>query len=135
MGTAVFRALGRDYRVGDGVIGEHEGIVERIAELDIDLKCLEFINSQMLASTDAGEAPGAESSLLKIKGTEIQQRLAELQLDMAGYESYPWQGDIADADKQVLEAAANYNFSRASTIYGGSNEVQYNVMAKRVLGL
>ncbi|MBT6273567.1 MAG: pimeloyl-CoA dehydrogenase large subunit [Chromatiales bacterium] len=120
---------------GDGVIGEHEGIVERIAELDIDLKCLEFINSQMLASTDAGEAPGAESSLLKIKGTEIQQRLAELQLDMAGYESYPWQGDIADADKQVLEAAANYNFSRASTIYGGSNEVQYNVMAKRVLGL
>lgn len=120
---------------GTGQIGDHENIAERIAEIDMDLRCLEFMNSQMLAQTDAGKAPGAESSILKIKGTNIQQRLAELRLEMAGYEAYPWQGDISDAETHLLTVASQYNFSRASTIYGGSNEVQYSVMAKAVLGL
>jgi alkylation response protein AidB-like acyl-CoA dehydrogenase len=120
---------------GSGQISDHENIAQRIAEIEVDLRCLEFMNSQMLAQTDAGNAPGAESSILKIKGTNIQQRLAELRLEIAGYEAYPWQGDITDAETQLLSAASQYNFSRASTIYGGSNEVQYSVMAKAVLGL
>ncbi|MEM7407338.1 MAG: acyl-CoA dehydrogenase family protein [Pseudomonadota bacterium] len=120
---------------GDGTVGDREQIAERLAEIEIDLNLLEFMNSQMLAQTDAGKAPGAESSMLKIKGTSIQQRLAELRLEIAGYEGYDWQGDITDDETQILTAASQYNFSRASTIYGGSNEVQYGVMAKAVLGL
>ena len=73
--------------------------------------------------------------MLKIKGTDIQQRLAELRLDIAGYDAYDWQADLNDGDKQLLTTVSQYNFSRASTIYGGSNEVQYSVMAKAVLGL
>lgn len=120
---------------GSGAVGECEGINERIAEVEIDLDNLDFMNLRMLARTDAGKAPGAESSMLKIKGTNIQQRLAELKLDIAGYDGYAWQGDLTDGDRTLLEAAAEYNFSRASTIYGGSSEVQYNVMAKALLGL
>ena len=120
---------------GAGAIADQEHIAERLAEIEIDLECLEFMNSRMLAQTDAGNAPGAESSMLKIKGTDIQQRLAELRLDIAGYDAYNWQGDLSEGDKQLLTAVIQYNFSRASTIYGGSNEVQYSVMAKAVLGL
>ncbi len=121
---------------GTGTIAERERIAERIAELEIDLRCLEFMNSQMLAATDAGKAPGAESSILKIKGTEIHQRIAELRLEIAGYEAFNWQGDLSDNETTLLTAASSqYNFSRAATIYGGSNEVQYGVMAKAVLGL
>ena len=121
---------------GAGTIAEREQIAERIAELEIDLRCLEFMNSQMLAATDAGKAPGAESSILKIKGTEIHQRIAELRLEIAGYEAYNWQGDLTDNETTLLDSAASqYSFSRAATIYGGSNEVQYGVMAKAVLGL
>ena len=110
-------------------------------DLEIDLDCLEFINTRMLMQAEAGGAPGhLESSLLKIKGTQIQQRLAELRLDAGGYESYDWQQAAATPDMTadehaLLHAAAEYNFSRASSIYGGSNEVQYNVMAKAFLGL
>jgi alkylation response protein AidB-like acyl-CoA dehydrogenase len=120
---------------GDGHIADTEGLAERIAEVEIDLNCLEFMNLQMLAQTDGGNAPGAESSMLKIKGTNIQQRLAELRLDVAGYDGYAWQGDLSSGERTLLQSATEYNFSRASTIYGGSSEVQYNVMAKALLGL
>jgi alkylation response protein AidB-like acyl-CoA dehydrogenase len=121
--------------LGAGRLGDHEGFAMRIAEIEIDLKSLEFINVQMLAQTDAGKAPGAESSMLKIRGTQIQQRLSELRLDMTGYQAYDWKEELTDGEQSVLQAAIEYNFSRASTIYGGSTEVQYNVMAKALLGL
>ena len=73
--------------------------------------------------------------MLKIRGTEIQQRLSELKLDLAGYEGFAWNGDLSDGEEMLLNAAAEYNFSRASTIYGGSTEVQYTVMSKALLGL
>lgn len=121
---------------GVGVIADSEGIRESIAELEIDLRCLEFINTEMLQQAEAGGAPGpVESSLLKIRGTEIQQRLAQLRLEVGGYETYPWQSDFTGEERALLNAAAEYNFSRASTIYGGSTEVQYNVMAKALLRL
>ena len=126
---------------GEGRIADQENLATRISELGIDLDCLEFINTQMLMEAETGGAPGnLESSLLKIKGTEIQQRLAELRLEVGAYASWQWQGDESgaelDADERaLLRAATEYNFSRASTIYGGSNEVQYNVMAKAFLGL
>lgn len=120
---------------GTGRLADQEGFAERLAEVEIELDTLEFINLQMLAQTDAGQAPGAESSMLKIRGTEIQQRLSELKLDLAGYEGYAWNGDLSDGEEVLLNAAAEYNFSRASTIYGGSTEVQYTVMSKALLGL
>ena len=89
----------------------------------------------VLANEQAGRGPGVESSLLKIKGSQAQQMLQELKVEMSGYYAYPWQTEQAVGPVPFKQSLANYNFGRASTIYGGSTEVQYGVMAKAILGL
>ena len=86
----------------------------------------------------SGGAPGAESSLLKIKGTEMQQAVQELLMDVAAY----YQGVLPnDLSAEQLghafgsQARQSFMYGRASTIFGGSNEVQKNIIAKAVLGL
>lgn len=114
---------------------ENEQFAMKIAQVEVDLKALEYTNFRTLAASATGGAPGAESSLLKIKGTQIQQMLAELKVELAGYLAYPW-GTLGEAGPEDFgHAVASYNFGRASTIYGGSTEVQYNVMSKGILGL
>ncbi len=99
---------------------------------------LEYTELRVLASVAAGGAPGAESSLLKIKGTEIQQAIQELRMELAGY----YQGVLpTELSPEVLghsfgsDARQAFMYGRAATIYGGSNEVQKNIIAKAVLGL
>ena len=111
---------------------------KRLSDIEIDLMALEFTELRVLASVAAGGSPGAESSLLKIKGTEIQQAVQELRMDVAAY----YQGVLpTDLNPEQLghavgsEARQAYMYGRASTIYGGSNEVQKNIIAKAVLGL
>ena len=102
------------------------------------MMALEFTELRVLASVASGGAPGAESSLLKIKGTEMQQAVQELMMDLAAY----YQGVLPGApEAEVLghefggRAFKSYMYGRASTIYGGSHEVQRNIIAKAVLGL
>lgn len=114
---------------------EDEQIRLKIAQEEIKLLALEYTNFRTLADTAAGRAPGPESSLLKIKGTETQQSLTELSVEMAGYFAYPWKVDESVGPAEFLHATERYNFLRASTIYGGSTEVQKNVIAKMLLGL
>ncbi len=109
-------------------------IQTRLAELEVDLMALEFTNLRALEVAASGKPPGPESSGLKIKGTELQQALAELEVEMGGYASLPWQSDPI-AEPAYANATGNYNIGRASTIYGGSNEIQKNVLAKFALGL
>jgi alkylation response protein AidB-like acyl-CoA dehydrogenase len=111
---------------------------KRISDVEIDLMALEFTELRVLASVSSGGAPGAESSLLKIRGTEMQQAVQELMMDLAAY----YQGVLPGApEAEVLghefgsKAFKDYMYGRASTIYGGSNEVQRNIIAKAVLGL
>jgi alkylation response protein AidB-like acyl-CoA dehydrogenase len=104
---------------------EREGIDdrrldERIAETEIELTALAFTELRVLAAESAGTRPGPESSILKLKGTEIQQALSELALDAAG----PY------ADHTLTRRY--YNLRKAS-IYAGSNEIQKNIIAKRIL--
>jgi len=84
-----------------------------------------------------GGAPGAESSLLKVRGTELQQVMTELLLEASGYEGFafvPEHGQAINA-QWTARAAANYFNYRKVTIYGGSSEIQKNIMTKAVLGL
>lgn len=111
---------------------------KRLSDIEIELMALEYTDLRVLASVAAGGAPGAESSLLKIKGTEIQQAIQGLRMDLAGY----YQGVLpTDLDPAALghqfgsSARQAYMYGRAATIYGGSNEVQKNIIAKAVLGL
>jgi alkylation response protein AidB-like acyl-CoA dehydrogenase len=95
---------------------------ERMALVEIELEALAFTELRTLAAESAGTRPGPESSILKIRGTEIQQALTELALDALG----PYADDHA--------AAKYFNF-RKTSIYAGSNEIQKNIIAKRILKL
>jgi len=118
--------------------------LKKIGQLEIELKALEFTELRTLAAVSVGKAPGPESSLLKIRGTEIQQKLDELFMEAAGYFSLPYvpqQYNLnSDPEEHVgfgadsLSSLVYFN-NRKASIYGGSNEIQKNIIAKHVLGL
>ncbi|MFC3711510.1 acyl-CoA dehydrogenase family protein [Sphingoaurantiacus capsulatus] len=113
----------------------------KIAELEIDLTSLEYTELRSLASSAAGKGPGPESSLLKIKGSEIQQRITELILEAVGHYGAPYFRGLEGTNEHGIgpdyahRAAPTYFNMRKTTIYGGSNEIQRNIIAKMVLGL
>jgi len=110
----------------------------RLSNTEIELMALEYTELRVLASTADGKGPGVESSLLKIKGTEIQQAIQQMYMDLAGYYSGVLHGDeTAESIGHAFghDARKAYMYGRAATIYGGSNEVQKNITAKYVLGL
>ena len=93
-------------------------------------------NYRTLAAAQLGKAPGPESSILKLVGTELLQELTELAMDALGHAAQGW----LDSDEAALRdfernIASEFGYFRAATIYGGSNEIQKNVIAKNVLGL
>ena len=106
----------------------------RIAELEVDLLALEYTNLRTLDRMAKGHSPGPESSGLKIKGTELQQGISEAQLEFGGLQAMPWGQDV-EGEPVYRAASTRYNFLRACTIYGGSNEIQKNVLAKLLIGL
>jgi alkylation response protein AidB-like acyl-CoA dehydrogenase len=117
---------------------EDAGFQRRVADIEIELMALEYTELRVLASVAAGGSPGAESSILKIKGTEVQQAVQTLMMDVAGIYG-AMLGDDLSSDELGHDfgnsARIRYMYGRASTIYGGSNEVQKNIIAKAILGL
>jgi len=115
----------------------------KVSQLEIDLTALEFTELRTLASEAQGKGPGAESSILKIKGTEIQQRLTELTMEAVGLYAHPYERGMKEHGSNVTgigpdysqNTAENYFNFRKTSIYGGSNEIQRNIIAKMILGL
>ncbi|MCL4104318.1 UNVERIFIED_CONTAM: hypothetical protein GTU68_047280 [Idotea baltica] len=111
---------------------------QRLSDIEISLMALEFTELRVLATVASGGAPGAESSMLKIKGTEMQQAVQALRMEVAAYYQGVMPNEL-DADTLGHEfgsaARQSFMYGRAATIYGGSNEVQKNIIAKAVLGL
>jgi hypothetical protein len=112
----------------------------KVADLEIDLTALEFTELRTLAGESSGKGPGPESSILKIKGTEIQQRLTELTLEAAGHYGAPYLRGLphnigAIGPDDARDVAGRYFNTRKTSIFGGSNEIQRNIIAKLVLGL
>ena len=122
---------------------EDMGFATKISQLEIDLSALEITELRTLAGEQAGKGPGPESSLLKVKGTEIQQRLTELTLEAVGYygtpdfRSFPDDGsnDFPIGPDYAHHAAPTYFNMRKTSIYGGANEIQRNIITKMILGL
>ena len=111
----------------------------KVAELEIDLSALEFTELRTLAQEAKGKHAGPESSILKIKGTEVQQRITELTVEAIGYYAYPYDRFFGDNEYPVgpdyaVGQAGHYFNMRKTSIYGGSNEIQRNIIAKAVLG-
>ena len=115
---------------------------DEIAKLEVEIVALEMMVLRVLSAEKSGKAALDVAGLLKIRGSEIQQRFTELMMLAAGPASVPfideameagWQGDYAVA-AHVAPLASHYFNLRTTTIYGGSNEVQRNIVAQTVLG-
>jgi alkylation response protein AidB-like acyl-CoA dehydrogenase len=129
-------------------IAQAEGVYEdyrfrdEIAKLEVDVVALEMLVLRVLAAEKSGKKSLDIAGLLKIRGSEIQQRYSELMMLAAGPYALPfvqeameagWQGDHVGAAHCAPLASAYFNM-RKTTIYGGSNEVQRNIVAQTVLG-
>ena len=141
-GVERLKALARAETVEGAPLIEDIDFTRKVAELEIDLTALEVTELRTLAREQAGRGPGPESSLLKIKGTEIQQRLTELALEAVGAYGAPSVRGFREAGDNFSVGpdhahwtAPSYFNMRKTSIYGGSNEIQRNIIAKMVLGL
>jgi len=115
---------------------------DEIAKLEVDVVALEMMVLRVLAAEKSGKQSLDVAGLLKIRGSEIQQRYTELMMLAAGPYAVPlirdameagWQGDHVGAAHCAPLASTYFNM-RKTTIYGGSNEVQRNIVAQTVLG-
>jgi pimeloyl-CoA dehydrogenase large subunit len=131
---------------GDRPLIEDERFREKLAAVEVELKALEMTQMRILSDDRhrKDRAPNPMSSILKIKGSEIQQATTALALEVAGPLALPYQLEHGEAElghnqpPEDLEwaapvAPAYFNY-RKVTIYGGSNEIQRNILAKAVLG-
>jgi alkylation response protein AidB-like acyl-CoA dehydrogenase len=131
------------------VIAKKEGMYDdirfrdEIARLEVDVVALEMMVLRVLSAEKSGKNSLDVAGLLKIKGSEIQQRYSELMMLAAGPFALPliheameagWQGDFPGGDVANAPLASTYFNMRKTTIYGGSNEVQRNIVAQTVLG-
>lgn len=130
---ANLRAAAGERRSGGRPAIEDPALRLKIARAEIELMALEYTNFRVLAATAAGRAPGPESSLLKSMGTAVQQTLSELDVEVAAELAWPWHDQGEFGAGRFSHAMPHYCFSRAATIYGGSDEVQKNVLAKMLL--
>ena len=119
-----------------------DDLIAKVSQLEIDIMALEFTELRLLSALEGGGNPGAESSILKIKGTEIQQRLTELFVEAAGEFAIPYGGPDGygsnvkpNGPEYTNDALSKYLNMRKVTIYGGSNEIQKNIISKFVLGV
>jgi alkylation response protein AidB-like acyl-CoA dehydrogenase len=135
----------RDMRAGGKPLIQDPAFRQRVAQLEVDVKALEITQNRVVsaAAKQHDGKPDPLSSALKIKGSELQQLTTELAMDVGGPLSMPFwhkNGEALSNEPELgpdwaSEATAAYLFLRAASIYGGSNEIQKNILTKAVLGL
>ncbi|WP_237213976.1 acyl-CoA dehydrogenase family protein [Falsiroseomonas oryziterrae] len=138
------KRLAQETPAGEGTVWDDPDFRRRLAWSEIELKALEITQMRVVAAqrTKAADRPDPSSSILKIKGSEIQQQATQLLMEVAG----PYALPRPDRDEEGLnlpsvgpdwaDAAAPLFFNyRKVSIYGGSNEIQRNIIAKAFLGL
>ena len=124
-------------------IANDQDFAARLDEVEVRLHALATMEARIVAELAAGNSPGDAASALKVLGTEIQQALHTLRVEAVGYYATPFEielirgesNEAAPGPDYAVRAVSDYNFGRAASIYGGSNEIQRNVIAKAVLGL
>ncbi len=115
----------------------------RVASLEIEIMALDITVQKVVSSEGARRGPGPEASMLKIKGTEVQQMLTELMVEAVGPFGMPFdrayleghQPHTVTGDDDAAPLASYYFNFRKTSIYGGSNEIQKNIISQMILGL
>ena len=137
------KRLATDQKKGGASLLKDPVFAAKIAALEIEIMALEVTVQRVVASEANGRGPGPEASMLKIKGTEVQQALTELMVEAIGPQAAAFDPEylkgerehsLAGDDDAAPLAAYYFNF-RKTSIYGGSNEIQKNIIAQMILGL
>jgi alkylation response protein AidB-like acyl-CoA dehydrogenase len=139
------REMAREMRANGRPLIEDPAFRHRVAQLETDMKALEITQMRVVSAHDKSHdaKPDPLSSVLKVKGTELLQATTELAMDVGGPLAMPdWAQELAALSNEpelgpewATEATRSYLFLRAASIYGGTNEIQKNILSKAVLGL
>jgi alkylation response protein AidB-like acyl-CoA dehydrogenase len=122
-------------REGERTMLDDPALRDRIARLELRAKAHQMANYKALADQAAGKHPGPESSILKIVASTLQQEVDELTMEVMGPESLTWFNPEGAVPALEAFVGSRFCYDRAVTIYGGSNEIQKNIIAKAILNL
>ncbi len=122
-------------------LGDDPLLQNKLTQFEVELMALEFTALRLLSAHQQSKTPSVEASMLKVRGTELRQAIYEILVDIAGPDAVPFSAeaqflehlDAAAQDETLVTLAANCLDSRKVTIYGGTNEVQRNLIAKATL--
>ena len=141
-GLDALKRIARQERSGGRPLIENPHFAARVARVEIDLMAMATTNLRVVSAAAGGQAPGAESSMLKIKGTVIRQEINALTRTAVGPYAMPFASEMVDGHNAgpvgpdyARPVTGQYLNNRKLSIYGGSNEVQRNIIAKSLLDL
>jgi alkylation response protein AidB-like acyl-CoA dehydrogenase len=138
------RTIATTEHSGDGSrLIDDEAFRRKIEETEVQVTAVEFTEHRIMSQLSNGQNPGAAASMIKLTGADTNQRITELAVEAIAYYAEPdvmearnWGSNVAPVGPDhTLMVMPKYLNTRAQTIFGGSNEVQHNIMAKAVLGL
>lgn len=140
-GLAAVKRIARAEMAGGKPLIQNPHFAARVAQVEIDLMAMATTNLRIVSKAAAGQAPGVESSMLKVKGTIIRQEINDLARRAAGVYAMPFASEaVAGSNDPVPDphqagpVAAQYFNNRKLSIFGGSNEIQRQIIAKTKLG-
>ena len=140
--VSYLKEIARSHRVGGTLLADDTDFMRSVAETEIELTALEFTELRALTNAEQGKAPGVEANMLKVRGTDVQQKISEMFMKAVGYYALPfvpeameygWNEAPVGPEYAAGLAPAYFNM-RKTSIYGGTNEIQRNIIAKMVLG-
>ena len=142
-GLEKLRKMASEERADGARLIDEPGFAARLSELEIKGQAVEVTELRILSSLQGGQRAGPESSLLKCSGTDVLQMVTELVVEAVGYYAAPFDQQVlnfgsnepAIGPDYAASAAGKYFNTRKASIYGGSNEIQRNIMAKLILGM
>ena len=135
--------IARSHRVGGTLLADDADFMRSVAETEIELTALEYTELRALMNAEQGKSPEVEANMLKIRGTDVQQKISEMLMKAMGYYAAPyipealeygWNEAPVGPEYAAALAPAYFNM-RKTSIYGGTNEIQRNIIARMVLGL
>ncbi len=140
---AHLKTIARDQKSAGRPLDDDPYFAARMARVEIELEAMKTTNLRVLAAAARGDAPGPESSMLKIKGTIIRQEINDLTRRALGPRAMPFVSEALDqgyneepiGPDYAAPIAREYFNNRKLSIFGGSNEIQKNIISKAILGL
>lgn len=136
------KRIAAEQQVGTGYLLDSAEFRRRMTRLEIDLRALEYTELRYLSKELQGGSVGPEPSILKIRGSEIQQGLKQLLVESLGMYGAPYENDLMNLSPDYLAVGpehrhgilAEHLYGRGATIFGGSNEIQRNIISRMLLG-